>query len=528
LLYHLLRESPLQTPALRRLSERLQILCSFRQMAWVLFGLGFLRALLSLLAYPPAHGADSLAYFFYAERLNGLDISNLSQVVPPLYSALILVSYKWLGSIYWLVGAQFVMSAALAPLYYLALKPYQPVFALLSALVILLDFQTATPFNFISTEPLYIWLLAVTFYLFMRQLQKTPPQGWLLADTLPGLSLLLLMLTRAVGRFLIVPLAAIFWLRTRHWKRTLVFIGGFVAYLMIYSLLSQIWLGGVEGSTSSDYMVTGVVLRNKDWLTPENGPASAEFIEMNERCTELGLRFYDCYYTVRGSWDGMIGLVINTTLESVTANWWPYVEGIWQRTNAFLSLSGQQVGIDPGLPSEVQCQMTDAQIDALTPESTLGRGWGWTWGIRDYISLNFEDFRERYRQMRMALCPPLSGSSMAKDVVDYLMFRYRSLGRPQPYLYYGLLTLLVFVPRWARRYWVVLLTAGALLLYHALISAVINNVQPRYVMVTNPFRAILLTLLVFLIFRIVIWGVDWLLSRHILANRVDDSEALSS
>ena len=33
------------------------------------------------------------------------------------------------------------------------------------------------------------------------------------------------------------------------------------------------------------------------------------------------------------------------------------------------------------------------------------------------------------------------------------------------------------------------------LLYHALISAVIDNVQPRYVLVVNPFRAILLALL---------------------------------
>ncbi|MBI5666666.1 MAG: hypothetical protein HZC41_01550 [Chloroflexi bacterium] len=112
------------------------------------------------------------------------------------------------------------------------------------------------------------------------------------------------------------------------------------------------------------------------------------------------------------------------------------------------------------------------------------------------------------------MCPPLPHSPAAKNVVDYLMFRYRSLERPQPYLYYGALVLLVIVLPWARRYRMIVWTAGAIMLYHALISAVINNVQPRYVVVTNPFRAVLLATLAVIAARIGLLALDWLLIRR--------------
>jgi hypothetical protein len=99
-------------------------------------------------------------------------------------------------------------------------------------------------------------------------------------------------------------------------------------------------------------------------------------------------------------------------------------------------------------------------------------------------------------------------------VVDYLMFRYRSLGRPQPYLYYGGLILLVLFLPWARRYRLVLWSAGGILLYHTLISAVIDNVQPRYVLVINPFRAILLALLALILLQLGVLLVDWVTTRR--------------
>lgn len=519
---HLWRSTLFQTPGLQQLSRQADALSRVRWMPWILFGLGLLRAVVSLLAYPPAHGADSFAYLFYAERLAGLEIPGLSQLVPPLYPLFLLAAGKWLGSYYWLIGLQALMSAALVPLYYLALRKHHAVLALLAALVILFDFQTAVMFNFLSTEPLYIFLLAVLFYLFMRQASlpgRSPSAG----DALTGLIPLLLMLTRAVSRFLIIPQLVLFWLFTRSWKRTLVMAGGFVVSLAFYSLVSQLFLGGVEGTTSSDYMVTGVVLRNQQWLQSENGAASAEFITLQTACQGQKLSFYDCYYAQRGTWDGMLPLIINTVIETVGTNWLPYVRDVWQRTNDFLSLSGQQLGIDPGLPSEIQCDSAEAIIAGLTPDVTHNSGWGWTWGIRGYVENNFEDFRARYAAMRRALCPPLSGSAAVKEVVDYLTFRYRSLGRPQPYLYYGALIGLIHLLPWARRFRLPLYAAGGILLYHALISAVINNVQPRYVMVVNPFRAILLTLLAVIVIRLGLLLLDGLFARRAAALTLPDT-----
>lgn len=510
--FHMMwRGEDYQSPPVQRFARQINAVCGHRRMPWILFALGLLRALVSLLAYPPAHGADSFAYFFYAQRFTGMtEVAGLSQLVPPLYPLFILATYGWLGSAYWLIGLQVLMSAAIVPLFYLALRRYSPVFAIGAALVILLDFQVAVLFNFISTEPLYMFLLALSFWLFLRQSEAQKDENTA-RDALPGFTLLLLMLTRAVGRFLIVPLLVVFWLRTRSWRRSFIFLAGFLITLVVFSLISGALLGEVEGTTSSDYMVTGVVLRNTSWLTAENGPASAEFLDVRTACADRN--FYDCYYSLYGSHDGMIGLIFNTLFETLAANWQPFVGGIIERTEDFLALSGQQFGLDQGLPSELQCADVDSFVDALTPETLLTRGWGWTWGIREFTDSNFEQFRELYRPMRGALCPPLPGSPLAKTAVDYLMFRYRSLARPQPFLWYGALTVLVLAVPWARRYWLPFLTAMAFLFNHALASAALSNVQPRYVVVANPFRAILLVLLAYLILKTGALLVDGMLQR---------------
>ena len=192
--------------------ERLYQAAASRWMLWLLFALGLGRGIVSLLAYPPAHGADSLAYFFYAERLAGLDIPNLAQLTPPLYPILILISYKWLGSIYFLVIAQLLMSAAIVPLYYDAVQRVDARLALLFALVVLMDFQVAVMFNFISTEPLYLFLLALSFNLFMRVAHRESSY-WL--NNITGITLALLQFTRAVARFIILPLALLHLWHTR-------------------------------------------------------------------------------------------------------------------------------------------------------------------------------------------------------------------------------------------------------------------------------------------------------------------------
>ncbi len=49
------------------------------------------------------------------------------------------------------------------------------------------------------------------------------------------------------------------------------------------------------------------------------------------------------------------------------------------------------------------------------------------------------------------------------------------------------------MPR-ARRFLPLMITMVMLIFYHALISAVSLNVQPRYALVINPFRAVMIVL----------------------------------
>ena len=497
-------------------SPRVPALGALRQLAgqrwllWALLALGLGRALISLLAYPPARGADSLAYFFYAERLYGLDIPGLSQVVPPLYPILILISYKWLGSIYVLIVAQILMSAAIVPLYYDAIRRVDALLALGTSLIVLFDFQTAVAFNFISTEPLYIFLLALSFNLFMRAMERNSCR---ITHAATGVSLFLLMLTRAVGRYLILPLALLHLLRLRSWKRLLIFTGGFALALALYALLSQALLKQVEGVDSSSYMITGVASKNREWLAAANGPATVEFMALLDYCDNVPGNIYVCYERQHGSREGLIPLLANTVLETVRANIGPYAASVWAQLNDFLKLSGQQYGRDPGLPSAIQCADPNGRVDAMTVETTYEKGWGWAWGARDYIDNHFETFRETLRPIVNALCPPWPDSPTVRRVVDTLSFRYRSLGRPNPMLWYGALWLLVLIVPWMRRRYLMLVLAGSVFLFnHALISAVIDNVQPRYVMVTNPFRALLLLTLLYLLLRLILQGIQRL--RH--------------
>jgi hypothetical protein len=191
----------------------------------------------------------------------------------------------------------------------------------------------------------------------------------------------------------------------------------------------------------------------------------------------------------------------------VQHNLLPYALTVWGNLEDFLKMSGQQLRGEE-TPAAVQCSDPDGQADALTVEDTFKSGWGWAFGARSYIDNNFEEFREALRGIWTALCPPWPESPAMRQIVDTFNFRYRTLGRPQPMLWYGSLWLLgLFVPWIRRRYLPLILTGSVYLFNHALISAVIDNVQPRYTVVTNPFRALLLLSLLYLILGLIVQGI---------------------
>ena len=290
-------------------------------------------------------------------------------------------------------------------------------------------------------------------------------------------------------------------------------VAGFVVSLLAYSLLSQAMFQQVEGVDSSSYMITGIAARNLEWLAPENGPATVEFIELVKVCQTMPGNLYICYENIHGSSEGMLELIFQVTVETIRANILPYAQTVWGNLRSFLRLTGQQL-VDEQTPSAAQCENVQAWVNSLTVEDTYQAGWGWAWGIRDYIDNNFDAFRAILRPIRTAMCPPWPDSPAMREVVDYFSFRYRSLGRPNPIPWYAGVILLTLIIPWIRQqYLTLVLTASIYLLNHALISAVIDNVQPRYVMVTNPFRALLLLMLLYFVARLLIQTSQRLLNQ---------------
>ena len=130
--------------------------------------------------------------------------------------------------------------------------------------------------------------------------------------------------------------------------------------------------------------------------------------------------------------------------------------------------------------------------------------------------VSYDELRPIIYDISSAMCPPWPSNDTVKTAVDQLALRYKSLARPHPYIWYGALGLLVLLIPWARRlYLFPVLMAGAILANHAAISAVVLNVQPRYIAVTNPYKGFLLLMLVYIIGMFILRLADgWLASRH--------------
>lgn len=454
---------------------------------WVLAGFvaaGIVRTVVLLLAYPPGHGSDSLVYYLYAERLVGTDFPTLEQLAPPLYPWLIVITHRWLGNVYLLVGVQVMMMTALAPIYYLALRKVSPVLAVLAGLVILGDVQTAIVANFTHTEPVYVFLLALLVYVLLAayDLRDQSDRSALLAHlVIAGVLVGLLFYTRPVAKFLIIPVGGVVWLVLQRGRPLAALAGGFVGVLALYSLLSLVVVGQVEGLVSGLYMARRPTVK----IEAEVARGGA-----NDPPAEDGAPTSESQDTDPGAerrWD----YIWPRVREFLLGNYWrDYFAKVANNTLDFLALSGQQYGYDPGLPSEVQCaNPTGAQdIDAAWRDD---RHFGWAMSQNENALVVLRDIVPEWGR---AMCPPLSHEPELKRLVDRVATRYRSLGRPRRQLavwYIAPLLVALAVPR-LRRLLPLMVTMLALLLYHALISAVALNVQPRYVVVTNPFRTVLL------------------------------------
>ncbi|MBI5961711.1 MAG: hypothetical protein HY866_23435 [Chloroflexi bacterium] len=508
----ILRRSALRSPQLIRWQQRFRRLYASRYTIGLLFGLGVVRALVFLIAYPPAHGADSYDYFLSAYQYKDLIIPLVLDGTYPLYPLLIYLTHYVLGSIYVLIGFQLLLSAAQGVLFYVGLRPYSPALGFLVALMVISDAQTGILYNFTSTEPLYIFLLSLAFALLLIQIQRRPQRRFVPGDVLLGATIAALILTRPVGRYLIVPLGVLFLLSTRSWWRSGLVLAGFGLALMVFMLFNRVALNRLQVDTGSDVMIAGPVYRS-GLLNADNGPASARLIELTERCgitdPRKGVERTRCLIEQTGSLAEAQRLYTRAYRELIMTHPIDYGRLVLIEANDFLVMSGQHYLDYVILPSDLQCANMDTRT-ANEVQRYLDRDWL----LAEQPGMSADQLTPIIRDIRAAMCPPWHNSSAAREMVDEIAFRYRSLSRPHPYLWYEALLLAILLISWARRLALPILAAGAILANHVAISALILNVQPRYVAVTNPYKGVLVLALVFIVTKIMIFLADeWLVRR---------------
>ena len=164
---------------------------------WGLLALGAIRAVIFLIAYPPAHGADSPDYFLYAAQFEGLDAPNVFSLIYPLYPLLIYFTHYVLGSVYVLILFRCCCRSSRGDLLW-GIRPYSPALAFVTALMVLGDAQTGVLYNFTSTEPLYMFSLNALLRVPGAD-QARPERNITPGDVLLGVLLATTLLSRPSG-----------------------------------------------------------------------------------------------------------------------------------------------------------------------------------------------------------------------------------------------------------------------------------------------------------------------------------------
>lgn len=480
-----LRTSDFQSATIKRWQPIYQRLFDSHWTLLVLLILGIMRVLFFLQAYAPADGADAMDYYTYAAYINGADVPSNVANVSPILPLFIYLNYYVLGNFNLMIVWQMVMSAILGLLYYLGLRRYNALLAVLVALIVIGDAQTGVTFNFIATEPLYIFLLACVFSLTLIQHQHMAKRTLQVGDILLGIMIVLLRETRTVARYIFVPLWVLFTLATRQWKRSLVIVLSFLITSALFDTATQVTQTAQQSSINNNMYLRPLI--SQGLLDASAGEASADLAQALETCrANQDLVFMTCLEATYGSEDGVVTILNRAYIESVVNQPYAIYRRIFEGFTTFLKLSGRQYYGTP-TPADVQCEDIPARVPRLT--AMMFDGYWRDLQLTDTQKLAYTDIVEDFA---LKMCPPAGTNPTIQNITDYISLRYRALSRPHPYRWYASLILLVLWIPWARKLWLPVFLAGGLLAYHAAISAAVFNVQPRYALVTNPFKAILL------------------------------------
>lgn len=523
-------------------------LATSRYIVPFLFFLGLLRTAFSFLAYAPADGADGMKYHLYAAYISGIPLNDLVSELSPLYPYFIYLHRYVLGNFELILVTQFLMSSLIGVIYFLALRRYHAGLAFIIALAIIGDMQTSLNFNFVATEPLYITLIASAFAFSMQLSKDSSLKEGLIFAILTGISVGLLSHTRTVGSYVIVPIAVLATLKTRRWQQIL-------ALLIAYALTSFLFVGilrlnGAEQKGSANQVMyfnflnrmqalapdrpaptdvpivvsptaiatdivvtpeaTGIVeIRdavsptNTVVVLPTNAPETGtdELRDAIDACGDSrssSTTLIDCMQEELGGQGEFTSTIQQAYIETILEDSSVFITLMYDNVTAFLKMSGHQFFERDGLPAEAQCNDLDGRHQRALDFFTL------LWADANMTQTEYEALDSTTWDFIQQMCPPSKTIPEFQDLAWYISFRYRSISRPNPYLWYGLLLALITIVPWMRKLWYPIMMAGGLLFYHAVVSAVAINVQPRYVVVTNPFKIILVVSLIVLVIQQVI------------------------
>lgn len=472
--------------------HRLKIFYNSSWTYFILLVISFGAMALAISAYAPADGADAWDYYLHAAYLSGVDVPATFEAHPPVYPLLLYGTVYQLNNVDMLLLLQLVFGLLLPLLFYEAMRHVDALFAFGAAIVIALDMQTRVLFNFVSTEPLYVFLLACCFLMLMLLIHDGNDQPSLWGIIVLAILIMLTGFTRSVGSYLILPFAIVFALKNRTWRVLVLVIVWYVAvqgFVLTYKTAFQI--ERVRANTESNSLFMQPLTRS-GLLMPENGDASQQIIAILDDCPE-SFAPSGCVVDAVGDYTAGQALIRDAYIEMVTNHPLGYVRDVFANVTDFLrTLGTQRTGESPAL---AQCADISTRVNNNF-EQYINND---TLIVADSVTINPVALRDELLSIAQRMCPPPAESIEARAWVDALAWRYRSFARPRPWLWYGLLAFMIIM--WNRQYWYLGLSALLLAGYHAGISAALYNIQPRYAVIINPYRTILVGLLIYLILR---------------------------
>lgn len=467
----------------------------YRWVAGCLWLLGVLRAVILWLAYPPAVGPDGFIYYLFADQMwGGVYTPEALVSIYPTYPLLIWLGETFMGGIMGLTFVQAFLSTFVPVFFFLGIKPYNFLLALVAGGVTAIDPQIGVFFSLMSTDGLYALLLSACLCVFLRQVNSPGPAWHTLAfGVLCGVTVSM----RPVGTFLIIPVAVVYAIMARSWRRGASVLLGTAGVFLALALLNFAARGyfGLSGSSSQYFFL---VFHHPDLHDPANGPANARVDDiLTNACDPVAMDLtrmpehrnwigYRCILDEIGDSGRASDLYMQAFLEVVQNRTGDYLAFVWHQLDYFMRHGGNAYTFTAASPRAVQCTEYRAGTMPLPDFDGMSLYYGGPADAQAKVNA-------AHNAMYESLCgPALPDYPALRERVVQWSNVYQLLVRPRVLIGAAVLALgLLFFSK-TRRFAFPAFIAAGIFFYHALITAGVVGAQERYIAVTNYFREVLM------------------------------------